>query len=198
MLPKARLDALTDGIFAFAMTLLVLDLRLPDDFVPKDSAALLAGLLVQSDHLVAYVISFMVLALRWLGQARVRSGPDEASGSYARLLLLYLFFITLMPFSTMVVGRYGNLAPAVWLYAANMIAASALGWGLAVVARREGRLVGALGSGVGSAMLVGAALLSALLSLIAPNWAMYAYFLMLLVPAARRIRGSARVESAAG
>jgi uncharacterized membrane protein len=44
MFPKARLDALSDGIFGVAMTLLILDVRLPDDFQPKDAGQLLRGL----------------------------------------------------------------------------------------------------------------------------------------------------------
>jgi uncharacterized membrane protein len=44
MFSRARLDALSDGIFAVAMTLLVLDVRLPEDFRPHDAAELLAGL----------------------------------------------------------------------------------------------------------------------------------------------------------
>ena len=44
MYPKAWLDALSDGIFAVAMTLLVLDVRLPEDFHPQNAAELLSGL----------------------------------------------------------------------------------------------------------------------------------------------------------
>src|ERR1700726_307935 len=101
MIPKGRLDALSDGIFAFAMTLLVLDLRLPDGFVPQNGQQLLDGLLTLTDNLIAYVISFAVLALRWLAQARVRSGPEETMVAYGRLTLVYLFFITCVPFTTM-------------------------------------------------------------------------------------------------
>ena len=44
MFSKARLDTLGDGIFGVAMTLLILDMRLPDDFHPKDGGELLRGL----------------------------------------------------------------------------------------------------------------------------------------------------------
>jgi uncharacterized membrane protein len=44
MYPRARLDALTDGIFAVAMTIAVLDLRLPDNFHPREADELLRGL----------------------------------------------------------------------------------------------------------------------------------------------------------
>jgi len=43
MFPKARLDALTDGVFSVAMTLLMLDIRLPDDFHPAGDCELLQG-----------------------------------------------------------------------------------------------------------------------------------------------------------
>jgi uncharacterized membrane protein len=45
MFPKARLDTLSDGIYSVAMTLLVLDVRLPDDFHPQDGNELLRGLI---------------------------------------------------------------------------------------------------------------------------------------------------------
>ena len=50
--------------------------------------------------------------------------------AYARWTLVHLFLVTCIPFSTMVVGRYGNLAPAVCLYAANMLLAAVgpFGW----------------------------------------------------------------------
>jgi Endosomal/lysosomal potassium channel TMEM175 len=44
MYPRARIDALTDGVFAVAMTLLVLDVHLPDDFHPHDAGELIAAL----------------------------------------------------------------------------------------------------------------------------------------------------------
>jgi uncharacterized membrane protein len=45
MFSRARLDTLSDGIFGVAITLLILDVRLPDDFHPRDGAELLSGLI---------------------------------------------------------------------------------------------------------------------------------------------------------
>jgi uncharacterized membrane protein len=188
MLPKGRLDALSDGIFAFAMTLLVLDLRLPDGFVPHSAGELLTGLLGLSDNLIAYVISFMVLSLRWLSLARHREGPEESSPLYVRTALLYLFFITLMPFSTMVVGRYGDLPPAVWLYGGNMAVSSLLSWRLTALAQGEGRKVSAFSPNLGGqAVFLGSVALSIVISLVAPGWAMDAYFLNAIMPVLRRV-----------
>ena len=52
--------------------------------------------------------------------ARTEDEPDSASGAYAWSVLFHLFFVTLLPFSMIVAGRY-NLAPAIWVYGANMI-----------------------------------------------------------------------------
>ena len=117
---KGRLDALTDGVFAFAMTLLVVNLDLPEDFHPSSAAGLISALLDLGGTLVAYVVTFLVLASFWLGRARTKEEPESASGAYAWSLLFHLFFVTLLPFSMIVAGRY-NLAPAIWVYGANMI-----------------------------------------------------------------------------
>jgi TMEM175 potassium channel family protein len=130
---KGRLDALTDGVFAFAMTLLVVNLDLPEDFHPSSAEELISALLGLGGTLIAYVITFLVLATFWLGRARTKEEPESASGAYAWSVLFHLFFVTLLPFSMIVAGRY-NLAPAIWIYGANMIllALTAFGFTLAV------------------------------------------------------------------
>jgi uncharacterized membrane protein len=81
MYPKARLDALSDGIFAVAMTLLVLDVRLPEDFHPRDAAELLAGLGSLWPKILPYVLSFGVLGLRWLANLELRTSAATANMS---------------------------------------------------------------------------------------------------------------------
>jgi uncharacterized membrane protein len=121
MYPRARIDALTDGVFAVAMTLLVLDVRLPDDFRPHDAGELIAALRGLTSKFVPYAISFMVLGLRWLSTIQVRSHGESFDRAYVVWWLLYLLLITCVPFSTIVVGRFDAFAPAIWLYAANTI-----------------------------------------------------------------------------
>src|SRR5215475_7514941 len=77
---KGRLDALTDGVFAFAMTLLVINLDLPEDFHPSSGAELISALLGLGDTFIAYVVTFLVLASFWLGRARTKEEPESASG----------------------------------------------------------------------------------------------------------------------
>src|SRR5215216_2808758 len=121
---KGRLDAFTDGVFAFAMTLLVVNLDLPQDSNPTTGDELLAALARLEDTFVAYVITFFVLALFWLGRARTKEEPETASGAYAWTVLSHLFFVTVLPFSMVIAGRY-DLVPAIWIYGGNMIAREA-------------------------------------------------------------------------
>jgi uncharacterized membrane protein len=107
-------------------------------------------------------------------------------------MLVYLLFIVCMPFSTMVVGRYGDLPPAVWLYAGNMIASSLVGWRLSALAISDGREIDAAAPRAAIVTLLVSAVLSVAISLVAPRWAMYAYLLNLIgVIRTRRRRKSA-------
>ncbi len=181
--PRPRIDALTDGIFAFAMTLLVLDLHLPDLPV-KDSAALIADLAGLWQKYLAYLISFFVLAAHWRSNVELRR-VEEISSEAMGLSMVYLFFITSIPLSTNVVGLHGDLPPAVWLYAVNLVVVSALLLRLRVLEIvPENRPHARLGH-FRIVVVMGAAVLSVLASLIVPALAMYVYLLNLLAsPAA--------------
>jgi uncharacterized membrane protein len=120
MYPRARIDALTDGIFAVAMTILVLDLRLPENFHPRDADELLRGLYGLVPNFIPYVLSFMVLGLRWSNSVQVRTRTEGFGRSYCRWWLVYLLLVTCVPFTTTVAGRFAGLSPAIWLYAGNM------------------------------------------------------------------------------
>ena len=82
MYPRARIDALTDGVFAVAMTLLVLDVRLPEEFRPHDANELLEALRGLAPKFVPYVLSFLVLGLRWLSNIQMRSRGEFLGREY--------------------------------------------------------------------------------------------------------------------
>jgi uncharacterized membrane protein len=185
---RGRLEALTDGVFAFAMTLLVLNLELPDDFDPATGGELLAAFGELRSGLFSYVISFVVLALFWHGQATSRSGPEAAGGAHFWAVLALLFFTTVMPFSTQIVGRYG-LPPAVWLYAANMVLLCISALAISRIAEKEAGAHPANSGRPDLYLLIASALVSVVISLFSAEHAMFAYLLNFLKPWITKRRG---------
>jgi uncharacterized membrane protein len=185
VITMARLDALTDGVFAFAMTLLVLNLEFPDDLEITSASQLLDAFSEHASDLVLYVITFFVLGRRWFGQARIRPAPEEASDTFARWVLLHLFFITVMPFSTQIVGRY-EFAPAIWLYAANTILAALVAIRLTYLAEDESGRRDPGNGRLELGLLVASAIVSVIVSFFDAGWAMLAYFLNFAAPVVHR------------
>ena len=130
---KGRIEALTDGIFAVAMTLLVLDLRLPDALALAaiDDAGLRAALLTLLPKLESYVISFLVLCVFWLGHHRLMHLVRGVDHLFLWRNLLFILFITFVPFSTSLMGQYRSLDDAPLVYGVNLglvLAAQFLMW----------------------------------------------------------------------
>lgn len=120
MYPKNRLEALTDGIFAVAMTILVLDLRIPDDSAVGTDASLSRALLALSPKFLPYLLSFYVLGVSWLSLIKARSRGETVGNAYAKWTLFYLLFVTLLPFTTVLMGRFTSHVLATSIYAANI------------------------------------------------------------------------------
>jgi uncharacterized membrane protein len=133
MYPKARIDALTDGIFAVAMTILILDVRLPEDFHPVDDGAIAHALIGLWRKFFPYVLSFYVLGSSWLANIKLRSRGEFVDKQYASWWLVQMLLATCLPFSTTVVGRFAQYSPSVLLYSANMAALAAIGYRLVVL-----------------------------------------------------------------
>jgi uncharacterized membrane protein len=133
MFPRHRLDAMTDGVFSVSMTLLVLDVRLPEEFHPQNANELLQALFGLMPKFLPYALSFGVLGLRWLSGIRMRSHGEAFGREYVNWWLLYLLLITCVPFTTIIVGRFADLAPAVWLYAGNTALISVVAFRLMVI-----------------------------------------------------------------
>jgi uncharacterized membrane protein len=117
-LPKARLEALTDGIFAVTMTLLVLDLRVPQ---PRADQTLFESVATITDKLDNYVISFVVLAVFWIGHLRLFRRCGEPDVPFVVLNLAFLFCTTLVPPLTTLLGDNPNLPRAAVLYGGNLL-----------------------------------------------------------------------------
>lgn len=121
-----RLIFFSDAVFAIAITLLALELRVPELDI-RSSEALLRAIGAQAPKFFAFGMSFWIISLFWLAHHRYFRYILRFDDGLARRNLVLLFFVVLVPFTTLVLGEYGNLPAAVWLYAVQMIALGSSG-----------------------------------------------------------------------
>ena len=118
---KNRIEALTDGIFAVVMTLLVLDIK-PPVHLRFDTNRVLTDHLAAFEHgFVMYAISFVVLAMLWLGHHLQFHFVRHVDRQLLWINLLFLLIAALIPFSTNLMGDHGHLQLAVVIYAVNLL-----------------------------------------------------------------------------
>ncbi len=108
-----RIEALTDGVFAIAMTLLVLELRLPE---VESDASLAEALIHLAPRIAGYVLSFLVLGAYWLGlhtQYTVLRGADRV---LIWITIVFLMLISAVPFTTSLLSEHSSrpIAPAIY------------------------------------------------------------------------------------
>lgn len=125
-----RLLALSDGVFAIAMTLLTLDITLPAGLDPAGFERALADVM---PNLFAYAISFLVIAAFWRGHHQMFRYTREVDGTVIRLGLLSLGLVALMPFPTTLLAGYGDRPQSVAAYSGAVAAVGAAQLALAVV-----------------------------------------------------------------
>ena len=133
-----RLAALSDGLFAVAMTLLVLDLKVPVAQGIKTDQALLSALGGLAPRLVVYLMSFLTLGIFWVGQQTQLSHFARSDRHLTWIHLAFLFAVSLMPFSTSLMAEFITLRTALLLYWLNIAALGAVllvSWRYAVHAR---------------------------------------------------------------
>jgi uncharacterized membrane protein len=124
---KQRLEALSDGLYAIALTLLVLELKLPSLGEAATNADLLHALRELMPKVLTWFLSFWVMAVLWLSQVRVYHLVHSLSRTMVRLELMQLACVSLMPFSTALIGEHGSLPLAAVIYAGNMLAVTLTG-----------------------------------------------------------------------
>lgn len=184
--PRVRIDALTDGIFAVAMTLLVLDIHLPEDFLPRNSVEMLSALMALWPKFLAYGMSFMILGSRWLSQLRWRTRAEQVDGHYIGWWMFYLLMITCVPFSTVLVGRYHVWPPALWVYAGNTAAIALASARLDQLTPEPEDPAALQRRRTGQTLLLLSTVLCVLLSLLAPRHALWGLLINLAEPRVSR------------
>jgi uncharacterized membrane protein len=121
-----RLEALSDGVFAVAMTLLVLDLKTPMAEAIHSEHDLRAALLAQAPRLLTYLMSFMTLGIFWLGQQAQLNLLERSNRDVVWLHIGFLAVVCLIPFSTSLLAEFILYRTALLLYWANIFLLGAL------------------------------------------------------------------------
>jgi uncharacterized membrane protein len=133
-----RLAALSDGLFAVAMTLLVLDLKVPAAEAIRDDQALLTALASLAPRLLIYLMSFLTLGIFWVGQQTQLNQFARGDRYLTWIHLAFLFAVTLMPFSTSLMAELVTLRTALVLYWLNILALGVILYASWHYARRAG------------------------------------------------------------
>jgi uncharacterized membrane protein len=133
-----RLVYFSDAVFAIAITLLALEIRLPEmqDPTTRELAGALVGLL---PRFYGFAISFWIIAVYWLAHHRIFRYIRADNRRLQVINLLFLMWIVLMPFSASLLGGYGSYQLAQILYYSHMILTSlsmALLWRYATGGRK--------------------------------------------------------------
>jgi TMEM175 potassium channel family protein len=118
--------AFSDGIFTIAITLLVLEIRLPEIPSAEIDALFLPSIAAIMPKMLGFILSFFIIAMYWLSYHRIFRFIRKTDGELAGWNILFLFFIVLMPFPTYLLGLYGDHLSVVMFYAVIVAATSAI------------------------------------------------------------------------
>ena len=122
VLNTKRIEALTDGVFAIAMTLLVLSLEIPA--IPEGAAAQVLPKLVLGlwPDFFNYALSFILLAKFWILHHRQFHFIKAIDQRLLWINILGLMFIALIPFSTSLIAKHGDVQVAALFFECNLLA----------------------------------------------------------------------------
>ena len=116
-----RLASLSDGIFGVAMTLLVLDLRLPLKEAVHSEHDLWRGLVAISPQLLMCLMSFMTLGIFWVGQQTQLNFLERSDRHLTWINIAFLFAVMIMPFSTKLLAEFISYRTALVTYWGNIV-----------------------------------------------------------------------------
>lgn len=120
-----RLAALSDGVFAVALTLLVLDIHPPPAEAIHGEQDLWHAVLALFPRLLMYVMSFLTLGIFWLGQQTQLNHLARSNRSLTWMHLVFLFAVSITPFSTALLAGFTAYRTALLIYWGNILALGA-------------------------------------------------------------------------
>lgn len=133
---KQRLEAFSDGVYAIVITLLILIIRIPD-VPPKALGQALVKLLPQ---VFTYFLSFFVVGLYWFAHHRVSHQVKQIDGTFIWLNMIWLLFVSVMPFPAALLGRYPLQRIPVAIYGIDLVLANVTGFLITVYLKNRPEL----------------------------------------------------------
>ena len=115
-MPKNRLEAFSDGIIAFAITLLILEIHIPDLGARVDNPAVLKAILGLLPNFAVYVISFLVCTVWWISHHTFIHDLHSVNRALLWVNSLFLMLIAFIPFPTGLLGRHPGQPVATAFY----------------------------------------------------------------------------------
>ena len=119
---KGRFEAFSDGVFAIAITLLVLELRPPETL--SNDATLVSGILALWPEYLVYFASFATIGIMWFNHTALFHNARSVSYTALVANLALLMGVCFLPFTTLLLGRAGLLPSAVAFYGLTLLAIS--------------------------------------------------------------------------
>jgi uncharacterized membrane protein len=135
-----RLAALSDGIFAVAMTLLVLDLHVPASELIHSQGELWHTLAEAAPQLISYIMSFLTLGIFWNGQQAQLNAFSRSDRHLSWIHIAFLFGVSIMPFSTRLLAGFISYRSVLFAYWGNILLLGLVLFGSWRYARRAGLL----------------------------------------------------------
>lgn len=116
-----RIEALSDGVFAIALTILVLDLRVPVAASIQSETELFKAFLGLTPKLLSYFLSFMTLGIFWTAQTTHFNYIDKSDRHLNWISLFFLLVVSLLPFTTAFLSEYIKFKFSIGLYWLNLL-----------------------------------------------------------------------------
>jgi uncharacterized membrane protein len=147
-----RIGALSDGLFAIAMTLIVLEIHVPDPSTVATDADLLARLGDLAPRFLTYLLTFLTLGIFWNGQQTQFSHFTRANRDLSWLSLLFLALVALFPFTTSLLAEFFSYRTALAFYWLDIFLCGLALFAIWTYAERAGLLREDIGPEVGRAV----------------------------------------------
>lgn len=185
-----RTVALSDGVFAIALTLLVLNIEAPA-LSSGHEGVLGSRLLDHSDEFLSYALGFAVIGLLWVRHHTFFRGVDRIDTQLTVMNLVYLGLVAFMPYPTRILGLYGRQPAAVIMYASTAATVSVVARILSLHALRAGLLseagVRELARRRAWIVVPAVFVISIPIAFVSPSAALYSWTLIFVLPRLRRL-----------